>query len=89
MIYASSDAPGAVACPAFLHQEFSDSAAEAAEMLTRLLPLATDFESFKWSVAGLAGFTGQHAFARFLDGLDYYEGRFHHVLLGGPFPPET
>ena len=57
-------------------------------MLAPLLPLATDFDAYKWAVAGLAGFIGHHSFARFLDGLDFYEGQFHHALLDEPFPKE-
>jgi hypothetical protein len=89
VIYADSDRPGAVSCPAFLQEEFTASASEGAKMLAPLLPRATDFDAYKWAVAGLAGFIGQHSFARFLDGLDLYEGKFHHMLIGGPFPPET
>jgi hypothetical protein len=37
-------------------------------------------------VAGLAGFVGQNKFARFLEGLDYFEGQFYHQLIDGPFP---
>lgn|GEM_PF-2273138 len=85
-IYANSDGPGAVPCPPFLRNEFSASASEGAKLLAPLLPLATDFDSYKWAVAGLAGFLGHHSFARFLDGLDFYEGKFHHQLIGGPFP---
>jgi hypothetical protein len=57
-------------------------------MLSPLLPLASDFDAYKWAVAGLAGFIGHHSFARFLDGLDLYQGQFHHVLLDEPFPKE-
>ncbi len=89
VIYANSDRPRAVPCPAFLQDEFTASASEGAHMLSQLLPLAVDFDAFKWAVAGLAGYMGHHSFARFLDGLDLYEGRFHHMLLGGPFPPEV
>jgi hypothetical protein len=89
LIYASSTGPGAVSCPAFLREEFVASASEGARMLAPLLPLAADFEAYKWAVAGLAGFLGHHSFARLLDGLDLYEGRFHHALLKEPFPPET
>ncbi len=46
-------------------------------MLAPLIPLARDFDTFKWAVAGLAGFMGHRSFARFLDGLDLYEGQFH------------
>jgi hypothetical protein len=88
IIYANSDRPGAVACPVFLRQDFTASAPEGARMLSPLLPLATDFDAYKWAVAGLAGFIGHHSFARFLDGLDLYEGQFHHVLLDKPFPKE-
>jgi len=89
MIYANSDRPGAVPCPGFLQEEFTASASDGASLLTEVLPLAAEFDAFKWAVAGLAGFMGQHAFARFLDGLDLHEGRFHHMLLEEPFPPET
>jgi hypothetical protein len=89
MIYANSDRPGAVPCPGFVQEEFTASASDGASLLTEVLPLAAEFDAFKWAVAGLAGFMGQHAFARFLDGLDLHEGRFHHMLLEEPFPPES
>lgn len=88
VIYADSDKPGAVSCPAFLQEEFTASASDGGKLLAPLLLLATDFDTYKWAVAGLAGFIGQHSFARFLDGLDLYEGRFHHVFLDEPFPPQ-
>jgi len=88
VIYANSDSPGAVQCPAFLREDFVASASDGAKMLSALLPLARDFDAYKWAVAGLAGFIGHHTFARFLDGLDLYEGQFHHVLLDQPFPKE-
>jgi len=88
LIYADSDKPGAVPCPAFLQEEFAAFASEGAQRLAQLLPLAVDFDTYKWAVAGLAGFMGHHSFARFLDGLDLYEGQFHHALLDEPFPPE-
>lgn len=89
VIYAGSDSPGAVSCPAFLKDEFTASASTGANMLAPLLSLASDFDAYKWAVAGLGGFMGYHSFARFLDGLELYEGRFHHALLDEPFPPET
>src|SRR5438094_5822288 len=73
IIYANSYRPGAVLCPPFLREEFATAASEGAEMLSPLLSLAADFDAYKWAVAGLAGFIRQHGFARFLDGLDYYE----------------
>jgi hypothetical protein len=85
IIYARSSSPGAVACPAFLREDFTASASEGAKSLAPLLRLATDFDAYKWAVAGLAGFIGHHSFARFLDGLDLYEGQFHHTLLDAPF----
>lgn len=88
VIYASSGKSGAVACPAFLLDDFTASASDGAKMLSPLLPLATDFDAYKWAVAGLAGFIGHHSFSRFLDGLDLYEGQFHHTLLDKPFPRE-
>ncbi len=89
MIYASIGQAGAVACPEFLREEFVATTLKGARLLAELLPLAVQFDSFKWAVAGLAGFMGHDRFARFLDGLDFYDGKFHHLLLGGPFPSET
>ena len=88
VIYANSDGPGAIPCPPFLQEEFTACALDGAKMLAPLLTLAVDFDAYKWAVAGLAGFLGHHSFGRFLDGLDLYEGRFHHVDLPEPFPPE-
>jgi len=88
VIYANSDSPGAVPCPTFLREDFEASATVGAKMLSPLLPIATDFDAYKWAVAGLAGFIGHHSFARFLDGLDLFEGQFHHVMLDEPFPKE-
>src|SRR5215510_8542070 len=88
VIYANSEGPRAVPCPAFLGEDFIASASDGAKMLSPLLPLATDFDSYKWAVAGLAGFIGHRRFARFLDGLDFYEGKFQHQLIGGPFPAD-
>lgn len=88
VIHANAHGPGAVPCPAFLCEDFAAAASDGAKMLSPLLPLATDFDVYKWAVAGLAGFIGHHSFARFLDGLDLYEGRFHHTLLDEPFPQE-
>ncbi len=89
IIYASTDGPCSTPCPAFLRDDFVTSASDGAKMLSPLLPLATDFDSYKWAVAGLAGFLGHRSFARFLDGLDFFEGKFHHQLIGGPFPSEV
>lgn len=89
MIYADSDRPGAVACPNFLQEEFAASASDGAQQLTQLLPLAEGFDAFKWGVAGLAGFMGHRSFARFLDGLDLFQGQFHHSSMDKPFPPEA
>ena len=88
LIYSSSTKPEAVACPAFLRDDFAAAARDGAKMLAPLLPTSRDFDAYKWAVAALAGFLGHHKFARFLDGLDFYEGQFHHVLPDGPFPPE-
>jgi hypothetical protein len=87
LIYASSDKPGA-SCPEFLKDEFEASAKIGAKKLSEVITLAQDFDSYKWAIAGLAGFMGHRSFARFLDGLELYEGRFEHVLLDEPFPPE-
>lgn len=86
-IYANSEGRCVVPCPEFLQHEFAASASIGAEMLAPLVPLAGDFESFKCAVAALAGFAGYLSFARFLDGLDLYQGQFHHALLDEPFPP--
>jgi len=88
LIYGDSSKPEVVPCPEFLHDDFIHSALEGAKMLSPLLRLAADFDTYKWAVAGLAGFIGHHSFARFLDGLDLYEGQFHHAWLDEPFPKE-
>jgi hypothetical protein len=87
MIYANSEGSGVVPCPEFLQHEFAASASIGAKMLAPLIPLATNFDSLKWAIAALAGFMGHYSFARFLDGLDLYQGQFHHSLLDEPFPP--
>ena len=89
LIYASSHGASAASCPSFLLEEFSATAPEGARMLSPLLSLAKDFDSYKWAVAGLAGFLGYHRFAGFLDGLEFYDGKFYHTLIDGPFPSET
>lgn len=94
LIHAAADSPNAVACPEFLAADFAASAADGAPLLAPLLVTATNvdkwrFETFKYAVAALAGFMGHQSFARFLDGLDLYEGRFHHALLDEPFPPDV
>lgn len=86
LIYANSDTPQAVRCPEFLEDEFARYANEGAKRLAPLLTKAKGFDDYKWGVAGLAGFVGQNEFARFLDGLDYSEGKFYHLLIDGPFP---
>jgi hypothetical protein len=88
LIYANSAGPGATPCPIFLREEFAESALGGSQMLAALLPRANDFDTFKGAVAAIAGFMGHHEFARLLDGLDFYEGQFHHAALDCPFPPE-
>ena len=88
LIHANAGSPGAVPCPAFLSEDFMASASEGAKMISPLLPLATAFDDYKWAVAALAGFLGHHSFTRFLDGLDLYDGQWHHHLLNGTFPSE-
>ena len=89
LIYASSRYPKAVECPGFLKLEFEGSSNEGLESLARLVGLGRSFDSFKYAAAAMAGFLGHHEFARFLDGLDYFDGQFHHMLLDEPFPPEA
>jgi hypothetical protein len=88
LIYASAGRSDAVACPAFLREELISCASEGAKLLAPLLLFATDFDTYKWAVAGLAGFMGHDSFARFLDGLELDEGQFHHVRLDQPFPKD-
>jgi hypothetical protein len=88
MIYASAGKSDAVECPDFLREEFIACASEGAKLLSNILLHATNFESYKWAVAALAGFLGHDRSARFLDGLEFYNGRFHHVRLDGPFPED-
>jgi hypothetical protein len=87
IIYANSEGSCIVPCPEFLFHEFVAAAQGGAELLAPLVAKTADFDSFKWAVAAMAGFMGHNKFARFLDGLDLYQGEFHHVLLDEPFPP--
>jgi hypothetical protein len=86
MIYANSEGRCVVPCPEFLRHEFAASGSTGAEMLAPLIPSTTDFDSTKLAIAALAGFMGHCSFARFLDGLDLYQGQFTHALLDEPFP---
>jgi hypothetical protein len=88
LIYADSGSSSAVPCPSFLQNEFSALASEGANLLSPLLPLAEGFDEFKWAVEGLAGFMGLHNFAEFLFGLEFFQGRFYHSLIDGPFPTD-
>jgi hypothetical protein len=88
LVYADSGGPDAAACPSFIRSEFDLSAAEGKRMLSALLPTISDFDTFKYAVAALAGFAGYHAFGRLLVGFEFYEGRFHHDALSEPFPEE-
>lgn len=87
-IYAQSSKGDVDQCPEFLYDDFVRCALEGAKMLSPLLRYAADFDTYKYGVAALAGFIGHHEFARFLDGLEFHQGQFEHVLLGGPFPKE-
>jgi hypothetical protein len=89
LIYAESTRPNAVPCPVFLRAEFDALAPEGARLLAPLIPNAKEFDLFKYAVAGLAGFTGHHAFGRLLTGFDFYEGKFYHTSYEDPFPPES
>lgn len=89
LIYAESSRANAIQCPNFLRDEFDSFASEGARLLSPLIPKASDFDSFKYAVAGLAGFTGHHAFGRLLTGFDFFEGKFYHSSYEEPFPPET
>lgn len=88
-IYAASTHPNAIKCPNFLYAEFKAQASVGADLLAPLIPKAKDFDLFKYAVAGLAGFTGHHAFGRLLAGFDLDDGKFYHTSLENPFPPET
>jgi hypothetical protein len=86
IIYANSEGSCIVPCPEFLQHEFAASAATGAAMLAPLIPLATEFDTMKLAIASLVAFMGHCSFARFLDGLDVYQGQFTHILLDEPFP---
>jgi hypothetical protein len=87
ILYAPAEGSCVVPCPEFLFHEFVATGRAGAELLAPLIPKTTDFDGFKWAMAAMAGFMGHSQFARFLDGLDLYQGDFHHVLLDEPFPP--
>ena len=84
MTYADSSRDDAAPCPAFLEHEFRSFAVEGARLLASHVATMSDFPTFKYAVAALAGFEGHHAFGRLIANLDYFEGRFHHPSLDEP-----
>ena len=78
IIIAKSKHYDSPACPPFLTEEFRATSAEGGAMLAPMLATTSDFPSFKWGVAALAGFLGHSTFTQLLDNLDFFEGRFHY-----------
>jgi hypothetical protein len=89
LIHASAQSPSAVPCPPGLENEFQTSAAVGLEKAISFLPVASEFDEFKYLVAAIAGFKGHGRFGRLIEGFDLFEGQFHHSSLDAPFPEES
>ena len=88
LICASSQSQSAIPCPPDLESDFV--AAKEVGRRMALTQLAHDhkFDTFKYLLAALAGFSGHGRFGRILEGFDLYENQFHHALLDDPLEDE-
>jgi hypothetical protein len=86
LIYADSTSERAVACPSFLLEEFQEASDVGANALAPLLATTINCPEFIMAAAALAGFKNHHSLGRLLSSLDFYEGRYYHPALDGPFP---
>ena len=84
LIYSDATKPGAVPCPEFLENDFTEFAKQGARLLCPLLITNIDFHQYKWAVTALSGFLGHQNFAQFLEQLDYHDGQFTHGVLDKP-----
>lgn len=85
LTFVDSGAPTAVECPSFLRSEFDAAAVEGLRLLSALTSRPSDFDTFKYTLAALAGFAGHHAMGRLLARLAFHEGRFYHPSFSEPF----
>lgn len=88
LICASAQSSTAVPCPPDLELEFSHTKLTGRKMALSLLEGDHDFESFKYLLAALAGFSGHGRFGRIIEGFDLFENQFHHALVDDPLDDE-
>ncbi len=88
LICASAQSSTAVPCPPDLELEFSHTKLIGRKMALSLLEGDHDFESFKYLLAALAGFSGHGRFGRIIEGFDLFENQFHHALVDQPLDDE-
>ena len=88
LLCASTGQAKAPPCPDFLFAEYREAANKGAELLAARILEVKEFESFKYSVAALAGFMGYENFGRFLEPLELYKGQFHHPWFERPMPAD-
>ena len=74
-------------CPDFVLAEYREAAEEGARLLAPLLAEIDEFNSMKYAVAAVAGFKGNWEFARVLETLELFEGKFHHPWFERPMSP--
>jgi hypothetical protein len=86
LLCASTGQAKAPPCPNFLLAEYREAANKGAELLAPRILVVNEFDSFKYSVAALAGFMGYVDFGRFLEPLELYKGQFHHPWFERPRP---
>lgn len=85
---ASAQSPTSVPCPPDLESEFAITKDLGRKMALSQLACDHDFDTFKYLLAALAGFSGQGRFGRIIEGFDLYKNQFHHALLDSPLDDE-
>ncbi|TWT51465.1 hypothetical protein Pla22_42430 [Rubripirellula amarantea] len=85
---ASSQSETAVPCPPDLESEFANTNDLGRRMVLSQLVNDHDFDTFKYLLAALGGFSGHGRFGRIIEGFDLFENQFHHALLDEPFDDE-
>lgn len=88
LLCASTGQAKAPACPAFLLADYKEASDKGAELLAPHISKVEEFETFKYSVAALAGFMGYTNFGRFLEPFELYNGEFHHPWFTRPRPAD-
>ncbi len=86
LIHASASAPNAVACPATVLHDFSESTQIGLQRSAALLTCPMDSTSLKYLLAAIAGFAGHGRIGRFIEGLDFEDDGVWSSHLDEPIP---